>query len=159
MGDGPSTQTSTDFTFSPEALRGVIPELFLQAGQLDPIQNQQLLRAASLTRNQPGAVGAPRRLQQGPTVRPAVNTAFPNAPPAVIGQIIEAIRGQQQRGQAQQLTQANQILSGITSIVDPRNVGALNPDQRARTSGGGPSDTETAIGAAGVAVSLVALAV
>lgn len=52
----PETTTEQELKFTPEALQALGIELQTQIGQLQPIQREQLLRFATVARNQPGAV-------------------------------------------------------------------------------------------------------
>lgn len=163
--DNNEQTTETELEFSPETLQALGIELTAQIGQLDPIQREELMRAIGLTINQPGAAtgGTPPTAELG--VTPAVTAATTRAatqraaPAAQIGQIIEGLRGGAQRSQNAQVRQAQGIPAGITSFVDPRLARSLQPTSTTSTSGGGPSNAQTGLQAAGTAAAIAAVVV
>jgi hypothetical protein len=158
----PEQTTTTELQFSPETLHALGQELFIQLGQLNPIQRDQIIQAAGLLMNQPGRPGAPAALPEG--LFAPVNAATRGAAnmmsfsPEGLAPALEALQGGVVRGRRAATKQAGEIGGGITSFVDPRFATILSPTQQSQTSTSG-TEFQTGLAAAGTAGTLAGLAV
>lgn len=125
------TRSQTQLQFSPETLEALGTELFTQITQLNPIQREQILRAAALSIGQPGAEGAPTVLPEGllAPVEAGVTSAAPalNLDIEQIGRILDTLQGGVLSAEGAARKQAGQITSGVTSFIDPRFASILSP--------------------------------
>lgn len=158
---GSSTTTSQDIQLEPETVAALQKELSLQIGQLSPIQQQQILRYATVARNQPGVpvLGAAAPFTPGSfalldkTVERAGERL--NLSPTGLGTINEVLHAGQQQLESAAQRQATQGLGQIQSIASPQFGRSLDPTIRT-TADQGIDPVTTGIAAAGAAAAIAA---
>jgi hypothetical protein len=153
---GASTTSSTRPSFSPETLQALGIELLTSLGQLNPIQREQILEAASLAINQTGTTRTPAGVSE--PVKTAAVRATQQIPLDNLGPIIEALQASAQRGVSAKQRAASDTLAGITSFVDPRFANVLQPTQSTSSSTSDPIGTGLSVGGLGAGIAGLAIA-
>jgi hypothetical protein len=161
------TSSKQQLEFKPEALQALGSELTFQFGQLNPIQREQILKAAQFTLNQPGAGSAQGVFPPGlfQPVNAAVRTGANRmgVQGDQLAPLLEALSGGRQQLMGAAIRQGGQTVKGIPSFVDPRFANIMSPTASTDTKST-PSALQTglqvgsaAIGAAGVAIAAIAI--
>lgn len=160
---GPKTTSRTSLQFSPETIEILGQELMTQLRQLDPIQRERIIEAATLSIGQPGAANAPGGLPAN-LFAPATAAARKSAEGAgldftQLSSIMEALNPGQRAGQGAARRQASQTLGGISSFVDPRFAQAFAPKQSSSSSTSDPVGTGLAAGGTAAVLAGAAVAI